>query len=96
MEFLIFGSFISSIIAAAVAKEKGRSAMQWFVLGFFLPWISLIIILCLSKTQEKKESDAIKAGEIFRCPVCNELIRAKALKCRFCGETFGEDLDNKL
>ena len=94
MDALIFVSFICGIIAATVAQKKGRSAGGWFVLGFIFPVIGLIIILCLSETQEHWEHNAIKSGDRFRCPVCNELIRVKAIKCRFCGETFSDDFKN--
>ena len=35
-----------------------------------------------------------EAGEEARlpCPVCGEMIKANAVKCRYCGEIFDEDL----
>ena len=99
MESFFVVSFILgvvfSFICSIIAGRKGRGAGIWFILGFFFSWIAFIIILCLPKTQEQKESDAIQSGQMFRCPACSELIRAKAIKCRYCGETFGsEDFDN--
>lgn len=45
------GCLVASII---IMKRKGRSAGLGFVLGFFLGWIGLIIVLCMKSVNNNK------------------------------------------
>jgi hypothetical protein len=54
MEGLII-SFLFGLLCALIANSKGRSAIGWFFIGFFITCIGLIIILCLSNVKEEKE-----------------------------------------
>ncbi|MFT7618257.1 MAG: hypothetical protein ACI97A_001898 [Planctomycetota bacterium] len=51
---IIFG-----IICAIVADSRGRSAVGWFFIGFFLPCIGLFILLVLPdlKVMERRDSE---------------------------------------
>jgi len=67
---------ICAIIGSIVAKNKGRSAVGWFLLcGFLCPL--LLVLLALpplhSKTGERK------------CPFCAEWIKSEAKVCKHCG-----------
>lgn len=41
-------SIVSAIITALLAPSRGRSAIWWFLIGGFLPWISLIILYVMA------------------------------------------------
>lgn len=41
--------------AGAVAGRKGRSTQLWFILGFFLPIIGLVIIYILKPVEPAKD-----------------------------------------
>ncbi len=49
--YIMFGALLFMIIsgtwAGAVATRKGRSMQKWFIIGFFLPVIGLVIIYIL-------------------------------------------------
>ncbi|HEY5532251.1 MAG TPA: hypothetical protein VIK22_09665 [Candidatus Anoxymicrobiaceae bacterium] len=49
--YVLFGSLIVAIIfgtwAGAVAARKGRSMQWWFIIGFFIPVLGIIIIYIL-------------------------------------------------
>ncbi|MDD5448159.1 MAG: hypothetical protein PHO53_03200 [Actinomycetota bacterium] len=55
----MFAIFILAVVmgtwTGAVAGRKGRDTRAWFILGFFLPVIGLIVIYILKpKVSEKK------------------------------------------
>jgi hypothetical protein len=54
---LISALTIFPTIAGNLAKQMGRPFMTWFIIGFFLPVISVFILFLLpDKSKTKKES----------------------------------------
>lgn len=69
-------------ITALVASNKGRSAVGWFFIGFFLGLIGLIIACCMGdlKKQKAKERQMEIQNRRLREQMRQERLRTEALR----------------
>ena len=58
---LIFG-----VACSLIANSKGRSAVGWFFIGFFIQWIGLIIILVLSNEADRTRAISSQRADTRR------------------------------
>ena len=71
-----FAAFIFAVAASAIAYNRGRNSLGWFVSGLFIGPFALIVATLPRVPRE---------GQFVRCESCAEVIRAEANLCRFCG-----------
>jgi hypothetical protein len=77
--------FFLSIVAAAIASNKGNSGIVCFLGSiFFSPLIGLLVAIVSKPNRKVLEKYSIQQGHAKRCPECFELIQAKAKVCHYC------------
>ena len=84
MELLLLIWLLFGAGTAAIASNKGRSGCAWFCVGVLLGPIGLIMSMAVPRDQAGMDAEKLASG-YRRCEKCAELIRAEAVKCRFCG-----------
>jgi hypothetical protein len=89
MEYLIIWIAVAAL-SGYYANQKGRSAVSWAILGFFISALALLILWLLPPLgvdDEKSREIARKFGVSARyrkCPSCAELVQKEAIKCKHC------------
>ena len=71
----ILVGIVFAVVAAVIARTKGRNAVGWFIAGLFIGPFALVGAILPPKPNE---------GQFLRCPACYEVIRAEATLCRHC------------
>ena len=86
--WLLFG-----FVGALAAQSKERSGLGWFLIGLlFGPFVFLVFLLPSKTEQQVKDAQLTgAAGEYRKCPMCAEVVRKEAIKCRYCGSELTAD-----
>jgi len=84
METLLIIWTCIAIWTGYAAQNKGRSFVPFFLMGFFLPFISWIGVAFMAPSQYAIERKALAHGA-RTCPFCAELIQYGAIVCKHCG-----------
>lgn len=83
MIYLLFASVLG-IIPAAIAQQKGRNFLIWWLYGTLIWIVALPHSILLRKDQGLIDARALRDGG-KKCPQCAEVVRRDARVCRFCG-----------
>jgi hypothetical protein len=75
------------LIVGAIAKSKGRSFLLWWLYGALIFIVAIIHVLIIKPDIKAIEEEQIASGG-KKCPMCAEIVKADALRCRYCGNSF--------
>jgi hypothetical protein len=77
--------FLCGLVTAVMASNKGKDGFGWFVIGVLLGPFGIILAAATPADSKGLEHIQLAQGDSRKCPVCAELVKREAIKCRFCG-----------
>jgi hypothetical protein len=78
---------LCAILVALGARARGYSAMLWLFFAILLtPPLAALMLLTFGDRPEWRVRRSASDGRdgLRLCPSCGEVVRAEALRCRFC------------
>ncbi|MGE0312706.1 MAG: hypothetical protein AB7P21_13920 [Lautropia sp.] len=94
--WLVLAWLIGVAVVAIGARERGRNPVGWALIAMVLtPPLAVLSLLVLPTHAAERERRLALAGRdgLAICPVCAEVIRVEALRCRHCASVLpGEGL----
>lgn len=76
------------VTSAIVAGSRGRTGCGWATMGFLFGPFGLLLVLALPANTAALEKWDLEGGSLKKCPLCAELVKRAAIKCKHCGGTL--------
>lgn len=99
---MIYGTlyFFQALAVALIAGLKGYNPLIWFIVGFFIPPVPLILITFLPpkskffrstftwKGSSRTTPSEDKLSGLYMCAQCGKLIPINTVICPYCGRQY--------
>lgn len=82
---------VCGFICSMIAGAKGRGAGTFFVLGVLFGPLGVVLCAVVPRNDRAIEQDAVKSGDMKKCPHCAEVVKAEANICKHCRSSLAEE-----
>lgn len=92
---LLVLAVVLGLVPATIASSKGHSFLAFWVYGTLMFIVALPHAIIMKPNSAMIEALQLRDGAHRRCPFCAEIVKARAVVCRFCGREIpiGKDVD---
>ena len=85
---------VASIVVGVIASSRGRFWIPWMFLALAIsPLLAGILVLVLPSKMPGATQPSVSEGTGRKCPMCAEIVRSEAIKCRFCGADLAPQIE---
>ena len=84
-----FTGIASGVTCSMIASARGVSSGGWFILGILFNFMAILFVSIALQSQARLDEKGLIEGTRKRCNYCEEIVKRRAVKCRYCHHHHG-------